>query len=437
MVSQVRQRRTWNTYNNGQPYRPARGRDAPREAVEYNGGTVHPVVRGCPSAAEFVQLIVREMKIRFYGQRTIKKYRNALISFLRWFGASPHRVTLEDVRQYLELLVDGGAGSATLSIQLAAIRTAFDKMCGRQVTLGLVTPRRPKRLPVVPSPQEVVLALQATTSLRDKLMIGLLYALGARVSEVARLRWRDFDFDRCIVSIWQGKGRVDRQVKLPASYDALLRALAGKAKPEDFVFPGERKGRHISPRTIQRVVKRAVRLARIGKDLTPHSFRHGYATHLVESGIDIRFIQESLGHVRLETTQIYTKVAVLKDEIAVSPLDRLPGMGNSASLGDNNAQPSVGRLRIDLTPSSESGTQHTSASAKVTILNAAKVVVLDGIVVRENRPGWLEFSLPPEESWRDSLCELPRAQRERIESAAFYELLQREIGKRFFALRPG
>jgi hypothetical protein len=203
------------------------------------------------------------------------------------------------------------------------------------------------------------------------------------------------------------------------------------------VFPGEREGRHISPRTIQRVVKQAVRLARIGKALTPHSFRHGYATHLVESGIDIRFIQESLGHVRLETTQIYTKVAVLKDEIAVSPLDRLPGMGNNTTMRANNAQPSVGRLRIELTPDGESGSQHNSASAKVTILNAAKVAVLDGIVVRENRPGWLEFSLPPEESWRDSLCELPRAQRERIESAAFYELLQREIGKRFFALRPG
>ena len=101
---------------------------------------------------------------------------------------------LESVRRFLETLVDGGAQSSTLAGYLAAIRTAFDKLCGRDVTLGLAVPRRPKKLPTVPSRQEIVRMLDSAQSLRDKLMIGLLYATGFRVSEVSKLKWSDFDF---------------------------------------------------------------------------------------------------------------------------------------------------------------------------------------------------------------------------------------------------
>lgn len=104
----------------------------------------------------------------------------------------PHPVNLitrENVRCYLELLVDGGAGSSWVGVHLSAIRTAFDKMCGRTVTLGLKTPRRPKRLPVVLSVNEVMRVLQAAPSLRDKLLLGLMFAIGSRVSETVRLRW--------------------------------------------------------------------------------------------------------------------------------------------------------------------------------------------------------------------------------------------------------
>jgi len=305
---------TLNTYSNGRPYAPARGRYAPRQAVEDYAQTVHPVVRGFPSSGQFLRAVIREMKIRFYRPKTIKTYRHALASFLRWFGGPPHKVTQEDVRNYLELLVDGGASSSWVSVQLSVIRTAFDKMCGRQVTLGLMTPRRPKRLPVVPSREEVLRILQAATSLRDKLLIGLMYAAGLRVSEVVRLCWRDLDFDRRVINVWQGKGRTDRLVTLPVSFEPLLCELAKNAEPGDFLFPTDRKGRYITPRTAQRTVQRAVRLAGIGKRITPHSFRHGFACHLLENDTDIRFIQQLLGHVRLETTRIYTKVAVLKDK---------------------------------------------------------------------------------------------------------------------------
>ncbi len=106
------------------------------------------------------------------------------------------------------------------------IRAAFDKMCGYTVTLGLQSPHRGKRLPVVLIAEEVTRLLQAAPSLRDKLLLGLMYATGMRVSEVCRLKWKDLDFDRRVVNIWEGKGRTDRQVMLPVSFEPLLRELS-------------------------------------------------------------------------------------------------------------------------------------------------------------------------------------------------------------------
>ena len=231
------------TYNNGQPYIPARGRYAPRERVEDYLAPSHAVIdlpRQKPTAADFVRVIVREMKIRFYSQKTIKTYRNDLARLLRWFGNPPHLLTREDVRCYLEFLVDAGASASQVGNHLSAIRAAFDKMCGYAVTLGLQSPRRGKRLPVVLSAEEVTRLLQAAPSLRDKLLLGLMYATGMRVSEVCRLKWRDLDFDRRVVNIWEGKGRTDRQVMLPVSFEPLLRELSKTFQPGDYLFPGER-----------------------------------------------------------------------------------------------------------------------------------------------------------------------------------------------------
>ena len=141
------------TYPNGQVYQLARGRYAPRKRVEDRLQVTAPVVQGKPSADDFVAKIVRELRIRYYQPKTIKHYRNSLKSLLRWFGGPPHLLTREDVREFLLYLVDAGASSAWVGIHLSAIRTAFDKMCLRQIMLGLMSPRRPKRLPVVlPAP---------------------------------------------------------------------------------------------------------------------------------------------------------------------------------------------------------------------------------------------------------------------------------------------
>lgn len=423
------------TYNDGTPFLPARGRYAPRDSVGDHLTTVHPVIQGRPTSTLFVRTIVRELKIRFYQPKTIKSYGNLLTSFLRWFGAPPHRVTREDVRNYLELLVDGGASSSWVGVHLAAIRTAFDKMCGRRITLGLETPRRPKRLPVVPSAEEVRQLLEAAPSLRDKMLIGLMYALGVRVSEVVRLRYSDVNFDRRVITVWQGKGRSDRQVMLPHSFEPLLRHMAGAFAPDEYLFPGERTGRHLSPRTVERVVGRAVIVADLNRKITPHSLRHAFATHLLENGTDIRFIQKYLGHVRLETTTIYTRVAVLRENRVESPLDVLTGNRTSASRGETTPRP-VGTMKLTVVPRQGAPDGPPTADACILVNNQPQSVELSGIVLSESRPGWVSLELPPTEVWEERLQRLSPNQQERIASPEFYQYLQRHLGERFLALKP-
>lgn len=421
------------TYTSGQPYSPARGRYAPRQQVEDRIAECCPVIdlpREQPDWRVFLQKIVRELRIRFYQRKTIKNYKRALESFLLWFGGLPHQITREDVREFLELLVDGGASASWVGVHLSAIRTAFDKMCGRQITSGLMSPRRAKRLPVVLSEPEVLRLLEAAPSLRDKLLLGLMYATGLRSSEVARLKWRDFDFDRRTLNVWQGKGRTDRQVMLPECFRPLLWQLSRSFSAEDYVFPGDRPGRHISPRTVSRVMKRAVQLAGIGKLATPHSLRHSFAAHLVQGGTDIRFIQQLLGHVRLETTKIYTRVAVIREKQIQSPLDAITN--RRAQPGSAEPSKPVGRMQIELKLRQE---EPGTANVRLVIRNQGRNVCLDGIVAREARPGWIALELPPLEHWERPLNWLTQEQRERVESAQFYQLLQEHVARKFLAAK--
>lgn len=446
----ARETPTFHVYANGQPYQTARGRYAPRSRVEDILQPNASVVQGRPDADEFVRLIVREMKIRFYQPRTVKSYRNELISLLRWFGAPPHRLTREDVREYLLYLVEAGLSSATVSNHLAAIRTAFDKMCQRQVTFGLAVPRRPKRLPIILSPDEVIALLQAAPSHRDKLLLGLMYATGMRVSEVVRIRWRDVDFDRRLINVWQGKGRTDRQVTLPVCYEALLTELSKGHAADDFLFPSEavcfspsgrgrvRGKRHLSPRTVQRIMERAVRIAGIKKKATPHSLRHSFATHSYEDGCDIRRIQKLLGHTRLETTTIYVKVARPTDDaVAPSPLDKLYHTPPRVSVAMGR-RADVGHLRLHfLQQPSEADCR--SAKVTISVFTGDRPIYFTGIVAKEARPSYVTLEIPPLENWSEALRWLSRAQRERFEEPEFYELLQREISTRLcqLPLTPG
>lgn len=440
-------------YLDGTPHQPARGRHAPRQRVESLRDPTPWVIdldRERASPAEFLRRVLREMKLRFYQARSIASDRRATSGFLRWVGMGPGDIGREEVREYLELLVDGGASASWVSVVLSSLRTTFDKMCGRSVTLGLVTPRRAQKLPVVLSPPEVVRLLQAAPSLRDKLLLGLMYATGMRVSEVCRLRWADFDFDRAVVRVHQGKGRKDREVMLPESFRPLTRELARVSGPDAHVFPAVTGApeRHLSPRTAQRAMARAVVLAQLSKPATCHSLRHSFATHLLENGTDIRFIQKLLGHARLETTTLYTQVARPPQRQAVSPLDVLTGARSADGRAPVAVPPSAAsamtpvvrrisdrempslRIRFQVVRAEAVVSGAREARAVVTIATREHEVMLEGIALREPRPGWCTLEIPPTEAWEEPLRWLAPEERARVLGPAFFELLQRELASR-------
>ena len=407
-----------------------RGRYAPQPQVIDRQGNPKSVVSGFPTPAEFLKSIRRELRIRFYQTKTIKAYCHALNSFLRWFGNKPHLATREDVRAYLEYLVDANRSSRTVANHLSAIRTAFDKFCRREITAGLAIPRQPKSRPLVLSPEEVAKLLQATPTLRDKLLLGLMYATGMRVGEVVRVRWRDVDFDRRLIYVWQGKGRSDRQVMLPESFEPLFKKLSATVDPDAFLFPSSNPDRHLSPRTAQRAMARAVRLAGIRKEATPHTLRHSFATHSFENGTDIRRIQKLLGHVRLETTTIYIKVARPDNDARVpSPIDQL------VSKNPIQSRKPVGRMRIHLERNDE--TNRPTGRVTLEVHSSGRRLYFTGTHASETRPGFITLTIPPLEDWHEPMSWLTREQRDRFAEAEFYETLQREITLRFCSATGG
>lgn len=442
------------TYGNGQPWRNAHGRHVDRQEIEDQLAAEHAVVdlQSDPPASVFLKKIIREMRIRFYQSKSISSYQSALKGFLRWYSGTLSQVTKEDVREYLDLLVTGGASASQVSVTLSAIRTAFDKFCQTRCTVGLVTPRKPTRLPVVLSKDEVSQLISAATSFRDKLLLSILYATGLRVSEAARLKWQDLDFDRAQIRIVGGKGAKDRTVMLSDQLLPLLRQIWKLTKGQGYLFPAEGKRkeqRHLSPRTIERAVAKAVRICGLKKKATPHSFRHSFATHLIEAGTDIRFIQKLLGHSNLETTTIYTKVATAVTTAVASPLESLNSTTSLQTSGDHsdaapqkqtveNSNPaqaskaSIGKLKVQIGPKHD---QSDSYDVLIGIKKGDGYVMFPGATVSQPQPGWMNLQIPPTESWAQSLSQIPAGQRRRFEDASFFEVLRNQVAKKLSQLK--
>ncbi|WP_186774786.1 tyrosine-type recombinase/integrase [Allorhodopirellula solitaria] len=440
-------------YRDATAYRAAIGRDAPRDQVidtrDFRSEMAAIDLRTQrPSQREFVRLMYREMKIRNFKTKTIKAYIGALKSILRWSGRLPHEMDRETVKEYLLYLVETDRGFSHVGVHLSGIRDAFDKFCFLDITLGIETPKRDKKKPIVLSKDEVRRLIEAAVTLRDKLLLGLMYATGMRVSEVVRVRWRDVDLDRNVIAIVQGKGNVDRQVMLPEAYRSLFRSLKEECGGDSYLFPSESATRqtsnavrYLNPRTVQRVMKRAVAVAEIAKPATPHSLRHSFATHSFEDGCDIRRIQKVLGHVRLETTTIYVHVAKPADPAQMpSPLDRmagsvLPSEKSHDAVADKpgDTTPEVERLNgFDTLPQIHVKQFEGEESVRVTIeINrVGQRVFLTGTRATESRPGFWTLAIPPLEAWREEIQMLDPGQRRAIGEVEFYEFLRKSIGQR-------
>ena len=274
----------------------------------------------------------RRMQLRGLASRTQKAYLRWIRELVRFNGVVGRELKQEHVDRFLAHMSGvRRLSSSSVNQACCAIRFFFREVLDRPAT-GMVavrSQRAPVRIPVTLSVSEVERLLGATTRTRDRAMMELAYGGGLRLNEVVRLRPSDIDSERMIIRIDQGKGRKDRNVMLSESLlDTLREHWRRETRPKrPWLFPGRKPGRYLDPTVAQRAFVAAKQRARIEKDVTFHSLRHTFATHLLESGVSLRRIQALLGHRCLSTTERYLHVGGDYLRQTQSPLDQLKRKG--------------------------------------------------------------------------------------------------------------
>ena len=269
--------------------------------------------------------MLEELQRRNYCAGTIRLYLLHVAAFAQHFHRSPDQLGAEDIRRYqLFLIQEKQLAWSSYNQIVCALRFFYAKTLKRAFLLqDIPFPLKEQRLPLILSREEVARILTAPMHLKSRALLMTIYAAGLRRSEVARLRVSDIDSARMTITVHQGKGQKDRLVMLSPVLLDTLRQYWRRHKPKEWLFPGKTPGRPISGNDIFMVFHNAVRLAGITKKVSPHSLRHSFATHLLESGTDLRTIQILMGHRSLKTTARYLHISQHQVRAAASPLDSL------------------------------------------------------------------------------------------------------------------
>jgi site-specific recombinase XerD len=268
--------------------------------------------------------MIEDMTIRKFVPKTQHDYVQRVKDFAVFLGRSPATASKEDVRRFQLHLTSIGAGTPKINSTVSALRFFFDVTLDRP-DLGKHASfvHEPRKAPVVLSPEEVARLLEAAPGIKYKAALSVAYGAGLRVSEVVQLKVSDIDSKRMMLRVEQGKGRKDRYAMLSPQLLELLREWYRLAHPQGWLFPGRDPVNPMTARQLRRACETAAQAAEITKRVTPHTLRHSFATHLLEQNIDIRVIQVLLGHAKLESTALYTRVATNTLRAVVSPLDRI------------------------------------------------------------------------------------------------------------------
>jgi site-specific recombinase XerD len=268
--------------------------------------------------------MIEDMTIRKFAPKTQHDYVQRIKNFTAFLGRSPDTASFEDVRRYQLHLAARGVGVPTLNQTVATLRFLFRVTLKRHEIVEHTTfIHEPRKLPVVLSPEEVARLLNAAPGLKYKAALSVAYGAGLRAAEVVSLKVSDIDSGRMIIRVEQGKGRKDRNVMLSASLLELLRAWWRAARPQGWLFPGRDRVQPITTRQLNRACHAAAQMAEIDKRVSLHTLRHSFATHLLEQNVDVRVIQVLLGHAKLDTTALYTRVATKTIREIMSPLEHI------------------------------------------------------------------------------------------------------------------
>lgn len=273
------------------------------------------------------QRMLEDMQVRNLSPHTQAAYVQQVSLFARKFGKSPEALGPEDIRAYqVYLTTERKLAAGSILIATAALRFLYKVTLKRDWKLDEVipAPKKPQTLPVVLSPEEVVRFLDGVANRKHRVILTTCYAAGLRISEAVRLTSPAIDSARMVLRVEQGKGQKDRYVMLSPKLLEILRDWWRVARPRHWLFPGDRPGQPLTRSAVERACQQAHRLCRIPKPITPHSLRHAFAVHLLETGTDLRTIQLLLGHRSLATTARYLRIATTKVCATTSPLDLLP-----------------------------------------------------------------------------------------------------------------
>ncbi len=271
------------------------------------------------------QRMTDDMQLRHMAEKTIRAYLDHVAKFAAYFAQSPECLGPAEVRQYqLHLVHERHVSWSTFNQAVCALRFLYRVTLEKDWAVSHIPfPRTERKLPVVLSPREVLQFLSAITSLKYRAILMTAYGAGLRLSEVTHLTVADIDSARMVIRVRQGKGRKDRYVMLSPALLQVLRCYWRAARPSDYLFPSRLPGRPLSPSAVQRACQQAARDAGLTKPVTVRMLRHCFATHLLESGTNIRLIQTLLGHRSVSTTQRYTHISAGTVRAARSPLDDL------------------------------------------------------------------------------------------------------------------
>ena len=268
--------------------------------------------------------MIEDMTIRKFAPKTQHDYVQRVKNFAAFLGRSPDTASFEDVRRYQLHLTTSGVGVPTLNQSVATLRFFFRVTLKRHDILEHTHfIREPRKLPVVLSPEEVARLLDVAPGLKYKAALSVAYGAGLRAAEVVSLKNGDIDSQRMVIRVEQGKGRKDRYVMLSPRLLELLRAWWKTARPQGWLFPGRDRVQPMTTRQLNRACHAAAQMAEINKRVSLHTLRHSFATHLLEQNIDVRVIQVLLGHAKLDTTALYTRVATKTISEVMSPLDHI------------------------------------------------------------------------------------------------------------------
>jgi len=248
------------------------------------------------------------MRLKNYSPKTIRAYTGCAKSLYKYFKKPLDKITEQEFKDFLNNFFKKNYSAQTVNQYHAVLKLIFTKIYKIPFDFSIPYAKRAKKLPIVLSRQEIKTILNQISNLKHKLMLSMIYAGGLRVSEVINLKIKDIDLKSKTLIIRKGKGRKGRMTILSESLIPQLKLIIEASVGENYLFPSNRGGK-LTSRTMQKAFQQALKKSKIKKETSCHSLRHSFATHLLENGTDIRYIQELLGHSNLKTTQIYTKVA--------------------------------------------------------------------------------------------------------------------------------